>query len=315
MEFDLLLDTERKTSSFAHYSITNIVHPNQNNVKYTGFYYIGKNPENIEKIVKVFKRGYACENIENAKSELTRCLSREKNIVPEVILCESHFEIAALQSLCQYLDKHHIFASIPFLIVSGNFSESKINHLRKHNLADDIIDSLEIESGEIVSKVEFIKKFKSKTGKSSGNPIQDDHFFNQVEPNLLLKRIFDVVVSAGLIILLSPLFFLIALAIVIESRGPVFYISQRAGRGYRIFNFFKFRTMYSGADKTIIDYSHLNQYKDENKGPVFFKLNNDPRVTRIGSFLRNSSLDELPQLINVLLGNMSLVGNRPLPTL
>ena len=116
------------------------------------------------------------------------------------------------------------------------------------------------------------------------------------------------------IVLLSPLFLLVALAIKIESKGPVFYISKRAGKGYHIFNFFKFRTMVVDADKNVQELSHLNQYNGLTEAaPVFFKVINDPRITKVGAFLRSSSLDELPQLFNVLLGDMSLVGNRPLP--
>jgi lipopolysaccharide/colanic/teichoic acid biosynthesis glycosyltransferase len=126
------------------------------------------------------------------------------------------------------------------------------------------------------------------------------------------KRAFDILVASIALLLLSPLFLLIALAVRLESRGPIFYIAKRAGRGYKIFNFYKFRTMIHGADKKMTDLAHLNQYGAE-KGPVFFKINNDPRITKVGSFLRNTSLDELPQLVNVLLGDMSLVGNRPLP--
>ncbi len=127
------------------------------------------------------------------------------------------------------------------------------------------------------------------------------------------KRGFDILIAAIALLLLSPLFLLIALAIKLESSGPVFYISKRAGRGYKIFNFLKFRTMYQGADKRMSELTHLNQYDAVGRGPVFFKINNDPRITKVGSFLRNTSLDELPQLINVFLGDMSLVGNRPLP--
>src|SRR5437764_11787437 len=122
-----------------------------------------------------------------------------------------------------------------------------------------------------------------------------------------------MIISSVLLILLAPVFLLIALAIKIESRGPVFYNSKRAGKGYKIFRFHKFRTMEVNADKKIEMLHHLNQYEAEANGAKFFKISNDPRITKVGKFLRNTSLDELPQLINVLKGDMSLVGNRPLP--
>jgi lipopolysaccharide/colanic/teichoic acid biosynthesis glycosyltransferase len=127
-------------------------------------------------------------------------------------------------------------------------------------------------------------------------------------------RSFDVIISSLLLMAMSPILMMIALAIKIESRGPVFYISKRAGRGYKIFDFFKFRTMYTGADLLRKDYLHMNQYNSNStEGAVFFKINNDPRITKVGLFLRKTSLDELPQFVNVLRGDMSLVGNRPLP--
>jgi lipopolysaccharide/colanic/teichoic acid biosynthesis glycosyltransferase len=106
---------------------------------------------------------------------------------------------------------------------------------------------------------------------------------------------------------------LIALLVKLESKGPIFYISKRAGAGYKIFNFYKFRSMRVGADDELKKLAHLNQYSENNENGVFFKIKNDPRVTKVGNFIRNTSLDELPQLINVLIGDMSLVGNRPLP--
>lgn len=132
---------------------------------------------------------------------------------------------------------------------------------------------------------------------------------------LLGKRFFDILFASLLLVLLSPLFLLIAILIRLESRGPVLYKSLRAGKAYRIFNFYKFRTMEVGAEEKLRQLSHLNQYGyiNEIQGPLFFKVSNDPRITKVGSFLRNTSLDELPQLINVLIGDMSLVGNRPLP--
>lgn len=128
-----------------------------------------------------------------------------------------------------------------------------------------------------------------------------------------LKRLSDIILSSIALIILSPILLLIALIIKIESKGPVFYISKRAGSGYKIFDFYKFRSMRSGADKELKNLAHLNQYSDNASDAVFFKIKDDPRVTRFGMFLRNTSLDELPQLFNVLKGDMSLVGNRPLP--
>jgi lipopolysaccharide/colanic/teichoic acid biosynthesis glycosyltransferase len=128
-----------------------------------------------------------------------------------------------------------------------------------------------------------------------------------------LKRAFDIIVSATALLLLSPLCLLIAIIIKLESKGPVFYVSKRAGTGYKIFNFYKFRSMRTGSDAELQKLAHLNQYGANASNGVFFKLKNDPRITRFGAFIRKTSLDEIPQLVNVLLGDMSLVGNRPLP--
>jgi exopolysaccharide biosynthesis polyprenyl glycosylphosphotransferase len=123
-----------------------------------------------------------------------------------------------------------------------------------------------------------------------------------------VKRTFDFVGSLVLVLLLSPLLLLIALAVFISSRGPILYRSRRPGIGGAPFSCFKFRTMRSGADQQQADIESLN----EASGPLF-KIRDDPRMTSVGRFLRRFSLDELPQLLNVLLGQMSLVGPRPLP--
>lgn len=130
------------------------------------------------------------------------------------------------------------------------------------------------------------------------------------------KRLFDIAVSASILLAISPILILVAILVKLDSRGPVFYISKRAGDGYNVFNFFKFRTMRVGADAELNKLQHLNQYSEGQEGTdgaKFVKLANDPRITRLGHFLRKTSIDELPQLINVLKGDMSLVGNRPLP--
>ncbi len=124
--------------------------------------------------------------------------------------------------------------------------------------------------------------------------------------DLFLKRGFDIVVSLLALLLLSPLLLLIAAAVKIDSRGPAIYVSRRSGKKGQHFNFYKFRTMVKDADRMMESLRHL----DETDGPIF-KIRKDPRITRVGRFLRRYSLDELPQLWNVLKGDMSLVGPRP----
>jgi lipopolysaccharide/colanic/teichoic acid biosynthesis glycosyltransferase len=173
------------------------------------------------------------------------------------------------------------------------------------------------------------------------------------------KRVFDLLFAGTALLLLSPLFLIIYILIKFESKGPAFYYALRVGSGYKVFKFYKFRSMFVNADKRLKDLKHLNQYsidssaaveetvsaallceecracgkcqfqlyadnaewcekdfnssKKSNAGSAFFKIKNDPRITRIGNFIRNTSIDELPQLWNVIIGDMSIVGNRPLP--
>jgi lipopolysaccharide/colanic/teichoic acid biosynthesis glycosyltransferase len=173
----------------------------------------------------------------------------------------------------------------------------------------------------------------------------------------LYKRVFDIVFAGTLVLVISPLLLFTALLIKLESRGPVIYYSPRVGTGYRIFRFYKFRSMRLNADQQLKNMKHLNQYdldteqvtegvsekcqycrqrnlachsklfadgreycenlyqqiEAQEAGSTFIKIKNDPRITRVGRFIRNTSIDELPQLFNVLIGDMSIVGNRPLP--
>lgn len=177
------------------------------------------------------------------------------------------------------------------------------------------------------------------------------------------KRAFDIFFSGLALLCLSPVFLFVYLWIKLESKGPAFYYSYRVGTGYRVFKFYKFRSMYVNADQRLKDLKHLNQYNidaaansdkqdtitndvetlcndclsygkcqfplyadkvrwcekqyiDSRKtmvGSAFIKIKDDPRITKIGNVIRNLSIDELPQLWNVFIGNMSIVGNRPLP--
>ena len=125
---------------------------------------------------------------------------------------------------------------------------------------------------------------------------------------LVAKRLMDVVGATIGLIILSPVLLAVAIAVKLDSNGPIFFVQERVGLNRRRFPAYKFRTMVVGAEQLQPDLEHLN----EAEGPVF-KIQEDPRVTRLGRALRRLSLDELPQLMNVLLGDMSLVGPRPLP--
>ncbi|MBF0760370.1 sugar transferase [Dysgonomonas mossii] len=167
------------------------------------------------------------------------------------------------------------------------------------------------------------------------------------------KRIFDIIISLSALIVLSPFLILIMVLIKLESRGPILYKSKRVGSNFYIFNFLKFRSMYIDAEERLSSYLSMNQYtkeskektsevsatnsdiinddtvlvsddyeiseheylnkKKEKKDTTFFKIAHDPRVTKMGRFMRKYSIDEIPQLINILKGDMSIVGNRPLP--
>ena len=168
----------------------------------------------------------------------------------------------------------------------------------------------------------------------------------------LWKRTFDIVCSLAAIIILSPLLIVTWLAIRLESKGDAVYRSKRVGSNYQIFDFYKFRSMYSDADKRLAEFKKLNQYaqeelteqesktsssrlhkadvvlfaddaitsekeyiaaKKQERSNAFVKFENDPRITKIGKIIRKYSIDELPQLFNILKGDMSVVGNRPLP--
>jgi len=126
------------------------------------------------------------------------------------------------------------------------------------------------------------------------------------EVELLFKRAFDLVFSSLVVMVLSPVIIAIAIAIRFDSPGPIFYLSERIGKKGRVFRCTKFRTMVRDAEERRADIMHMNE-----RDGVLFKISNDPRITKLGAFLRKYSLDELPQFFNVLKGDMSVVGPRP----
>ncbi len=206
------------------------------------------------------------------------------------------------------------------IVNDNNFNLQKI---LRNQIVDDIFyirEHFNIKDIKIISKQalevgvdfhltsNFINHVKSKSQLSF---IEEKTFFSMsTSPDdyvaLKVKEIFDKVFSFFILLILSPLLIIIAIAIKLESKGPVFFIQKRQGLRNRDFMCYKFRTMVENAEnlkKELMD-------KNEQKGPVF-KIKNDPRITKLGKILRKTSLDELPQFFNVLKGEMSIVGPRP----
>lgn len=244
-------------------------------------------------------------------------ISRRPKELPDIIIINKKVDPEFVDTL-KTIKVSDRLKDIPMIFVAEKFDAQERDLAIKIGAEDYYTD--QISAKYLAFRIEFLTRLKvlanenaEEVGQKPKPLLHNSDSFKMWS----MKRAFDIVVSAMILLLISPVLLLIAIAIKMDSKGPVFYISKRAGKGYQIFNFYKFRSMRQDADKIVEQLKHLNQYNGsgdaENGDALFFKVKNDPRITRLGSFLRKTSLDELPQLINVLKGDMSLVGNRPLP--
>jgi len=313
MELAYLPQNKSIGKTYKHFTVNSYpVNAPGDAVKKAEFFYIGKNSQLIDSLVDLFEGGYAAESADKAIAILSKVVEK-RNTCPGVIIVDATLGVAALQAIHRFQLVSLSLSIVPLMVEVSGISKEKVAELRRLSFIDDIIELQQCDT-RLLTKINFLARIKDyKNQKELQQKISKPAhpFAAKYSP---LKRGFDILVASIVLLMLSPLFILIAIAVKLESKGPVFYIAKRAGRGYRIFNFYKFRTMVADADQKVAQLAHLNQYTGATvDGPVFFKVSNDPRITKVGAFLRNTSLDELPQLINVLLADMSLVGNRPLP--
>ena len=207
--------------------------------------------------------------------------------------------VATLGNFGNYLREHivdEVVIALPVSSYYAQFSHILLACEEQGILVHMLPDFFDVKHARISLEVlEDQPVITLRTGAMEGWPV-------------LVKRILDVVISMVLLILLTPLFVVVALLIKLTSPGPIFFVQDRVGLHKRPFRFLKFRTMVQDAEKLQAALEQLNQVS----GPVF-KIRDDPRMTPVGAFLRRTSIDELPQLINVVFGDMSLVGPRPLP--
>lgn len=232
-----------------------------------------------------------------------------RSTLPYAIVCELDWSRNGDFALTEVILRNPALRRVPFILISP---EGKpFNPRLAMEMGVDDVYRTPFGWEDVFQRIDFLRSFKRDL--LLGNPASESRFDHRIPTS---KRLFDIAVAGTLLLLISPVLLMVALLIKLESKGPIFYISKRAGSGYDVFDFFKFRSMRVGADAELKNLKHLNQYADngdEEEGAAFIKIENDPRITRLGKFIRNTSMDELPQLLNVLKGDMSIVGNRPLP--
>lgn len=310
--------------------------------------YIGNSISSFEQIAKE-------KNITfwSAKNSL-EALQVLKNQNVDVIIADFNLPGNSGLYFFEILHKTPLYSEIPFILVNEEYNKKLFKEAFSKGISDFFVSTSSTAS-QIVARAESLYKLKQfKTQQQ--NDLDAGKKFKMPRS----KRIFDIVFASSVLLVIAPIMLFIMLAIRLESKGKVYYISKRVGR--KTFDFYKLRSMRSGSDELIKKLAvENNQYnkqnavqtidfkkqcvkcstmpKDESCSPIlhidgnricdywynhqkntieknnatFIKIVNDPRITKIGKFIRNTSIDELPQLINVLKGDMSIVGNRPLP--
>jgi lipopolysaccharide/colanic/teichoic acid biosynthesis glycosyltransferase len=229
--------------------------------------------------------------------------------LPEILLIEADDQEYCFEAI-KNIRKSPLLNGLIIVLLASKTNSSWKQKARDLKIHDFYVHPFSYT--ELAERLDFLVKFK--LVKPNLNLLANKVSGTYRMP--VLKRVFDLAFSITLIVMLLPFFLIVAALIAVESKGGIIYKSKRVGTGYKIFDFYKFRSMRSDADKQLTNLSTLNQYTDTDSKAgksVFVKLKDDPRVTRVGAFIRKTSIDELPQLFNILKGDMSVVGNRPLP--
>ena len=279
---------------------------NDNAVTHTKIAYAGQSLKNSvgAELNNYFKVSY-----KDSPAELEEYLKDQSILsLPEIIILEVDVNGQCF-NLIERIKKNAFFHGLIVVLIS--LTNEKSLKMRAMQLRVHDFYIYPFSMSDLRERLNFLVKFKLIKPKLA-DISKEVTVEYRMPPG---KRMIDILLSGGLIVVFSPIMLAVAFAVKLTSKGPVFYKSKRVGTGYKVFDFYKFRSMRTDADKLLEKLSTQNQYANEDGGAkaAFVKIKDDPRITRIGNFLRNSSLDELPQLFNILLGDMSLVGNRPLP--
>jgi lipopolysaccharide/colanic/teichoic acid biosynthesis glycosyltransferase len=354
--------------------------------------YIGKDSKFKEKLV--LEKSFNVATYDNGLIAIKQ-LKELKDI--DGILCDPNLPGMSAFNIYEHMQREKLLHKRPFIVVDNHLDPKVREKVISTAVDDYYVQPVVLK--DLKKRLEFLKEYNDKYSQQKSK--EAEGFKKYKIP--FIKRLFDIVVAGTALLVASPFLLLIILAIRLESKGKVYYFSKRVGSGYKVFNFYKLRSMYPDADKRLKEFAHLNQYakkeekeikqtdnqkdealiitdnglktesqiisekkqavddifaskkesedreqmnalksnisndtlnvdnpnlikdggivaesdekkrRQEKRDQAFVKLKNDPRITKVGKFIRNTSIDEIPQLINVLKGDMSIVGNRPLP--
>ncbi|MEI8112455.1 MAG: sugar transferase [Bacteroidia bacterium] len=230
------------------------------------------------------------------------------NGLPDAVICEQKLPggdgIAFHDFWIEQFDPNH---KIPFLLLDDKKAPELIKKAQEKEIDSVYFKPVTVET--LVNQILTLKKNKTLTNSLiNGKAISSSWYKTPV-----IKRISDIITAFLLLLIVSPFLLIFAIAILLESRGRIYYVSKRVGTGYNLFDFYQLRTMYSMSGRRLKEISRLNH--DIQKTSELNQDNidaADPRISKVGLILRKLHLDELPQLFNVLKGDLSIVGNRPL---
>ncbi len=313
--------------------------------------YIGNSSENLSLVEK--HPDISLIQCSNALDAIRYLKSEQK---PDVVISDYYLSGGSGLFIHEWLRERAEFDRVSFILLSYEFREEFIKTAFNRRMDDFFVLPLPAPE-DLIQRMRFLVEFRNKYSISDYGKISKQDLKYEMPAS---KRVFDLLVAISALIVLSPLLLIVVLAIRLESKGKVYYISKRVGR--EPFDFYKLRSMRTGADKELKNLAKdKNQYANATKqaeidfskpcpvcaklpegkhcSPImhigneqicdywynfqkrevaktksaFIKITDDPRITKVGKFIRNTSIDELPQLINVIKGDMSIVGNRPLP--
>ncbi len=305
--------------------------------------YVGKNADTISRFSSYLGKLLV---VAQDHADAAKKISERRGNLPLMVLYEKS-TIKIDSPRIEYLKKE--FPTAYIVLVADRIEKEEISQYQKCGVNDTT--HTDVSETRLKNGLEFVAKNQELIQSAS---LEQQPLKTYSIP--FWKRSFDILASLAALLILSPLLIVVAILIRLESKGKIIYKSKRVGSNYEIFDFLKFRSMYSDADKRLKEFMNLNQYQEvESEGaydffnsshiPIvgdmgegyfvsdddvisekdflrdktskqmnnFVKYENDPRITKIGRILRKYSIDELPQLFNILKGDMSVVGNRPLP--